>query len=231
MRIAEIFYSVQGEGELTGVPSVFVRTSGCNLRCQWCDTPYASWQPEGQDKSVPDILKEVAGFPAQHVVLTGGEPMIAGEIHELASGLRKQGKHITIETAGTIAPNGIACDLASLSPKLANSTPPTDAIGPGWVERHETSRLRPEVLLEWISNHNFQFKFVVTGQRDLPEIEQLLSKLSAPIPAWKIQLMPEGTSSEKLHEKQTELLDLCKAKGYRYCDRLHIHLFGNTKGT
>ena len=104
MLISEIFYSVQGEGELTGVPSVFIRTSGCNLRCRWCDTPYASWNPEGTEMSIDQILAEVEKHPAAHVVLTGGEPMVARGIHELAARLRAVGKHITIETAGTIAP-------------------------------------------------------------------------------------------------------------------------------
>src|SRR5688572_2622448 len=123
MRISEIFYSLQGEGELTGVPSVFIRTSGCNLRCTWCDTKYASWTPEGENLSVDDLMEKVASFPARHVVLTGGEPMVAPELPELAQRLREAGLHITIETAGTVAPGGIACDLASLSPKLAHSTP------------------------------------------------------------------------------------------------------------
>ena len=231
MRISEIFYSVQGEGELTGVPSVFIRTSGCNLRCRWCDTPYASWAPEGSDKSVQEILDEVASFPSNHSVLTGGEPMIANGIHELASGLKSLGKHVTIETAGTMAPGGIACDLASLSPKLANSTPQAGTISEAWIQRHESARLRPEVFAEWVSQYPFQFKFVVTDRNDLPEIERLLSKIEAHIPPSKILLMPEGTDSRRLRERQFDLLELCKEKGYRYCDRLHIHLFGNTKGT
>src|SRR5882724_8899363 len=123
MLISEIFYSIQGEGELTGVPSVFVRTSGCNLRCRWCDTKYASWKPEGEEMSIETIVERVTAFPAAHVVLTGGEPMVARGIHDLARQFRAAGKHITIETAGTVAPEGIACDLASLSPKLRNSTP------------------------------------------------------------------------------------------------------------
>src|SRR5438067_9132328 len=105
MYIAEVFYSIQGEGELTGVPSVFVRTSGCNLRCSWCDTKYASWSPEGEEMSVDAILDRVLGYPAaRHCVLTGGEPMLAKGIHELAAKLRELGKHITIETAGTLPP-------------------------------------------------------------------------------------------------------------------------------
>src|SRR5438477_10105679 len=87
MLISEIFHSLQGEGELTGVPSVFVRTSGCNLRCNWCDTPYASWNPEGEILSVEQVLTEIARYPARHVVLTGGEPMIAKELPALAQGI------------------------------------------------------------------------------------------------------------------------------------------------
>src|SRR5271154_6718268 len=84
VKIAEIFYSVQGEGVLTGVPSIFVRTSGCNLRCSWCDTPYTSWNPEGEEMSVEAILDRVYECPAaRHVVVTGGEPMIAPGIVEL----------------------------------------------------------------------------------------------------------------------------------------------------
>src|SRR5277367_1820812 len=83
LRIAEIFHSIQGEGSLVGVPSVFVRTSGCNLRCAWCDTPYTSWQPEGEERSVNSIVDEVNSYGASHVVITGGEPMIAPQIEEL----------------------------------------------------------------------------------------------------------------------------------------------------
>ena len=88
MRIAEIFYSVQGEGKLTGVPSVFVRASGCNLRCTWCDTPYASWNPEGPDRSVDSILEKIAAHNARHVVLTGGEPLMFKEMVPLIEGLK-----------------------------------------------------------------------------------------------------------------------------------------------
>src|SRR4030095_13061860 len=124
MLISEIFYSIQGEGELTGMPSVFVRTSGCNLRCSWCDTPYASWNPEGEPRSVAQIAAAVDAHPqAKHVVLTGGEPMIAKDMRAPPAETKKAGRHITIETPATVAPEGIACDLASLSPKLLNSAP------------------------------------------------------------------------------------------------------------
>src|SRR2546421_2667194 len=104
MKVSEIFYSIQGEGKLVGVPSVFVRTSGCNLRCTWCDTPYASWNPEGEQRNIAQIVAAVENHPtARHVVLTGGEPMIAKEIRELASAIKITGRHITIETAATLA--------------------------------------------------------------------------------------------------------------------------------
>src|SRR2546421_5370438 len=90
VKISEIFYSIQGEGMLTGVPSVFVRTSGCNLRCTWCDTPYTSWIPEGADKTVEQIVAEVRAHPARHVVVTGGEPMIAEHTTDLTEALRRE---------------------------------------------------------------------------------------------------------------------------------------------
>lgn len=231
MRIAEIFYSIQGEGELTGVPSVFIRTSGCNLRCAWCDTPYASWKPEGDEMSISQIVDEVDKYPTRFVVLTGGEPMIAKDIHNLARKLNEMGKHVTIETAATIPPEGIICDLASLSPKLSNSTPVTDAIDSAWIERHERTRRQPDILREWVNGYNYQLKFVFSAVSDLPEIEEAVSLIGTPIPSWKVQLMPEGTTDEALESRRGKLLAICRDKGYRYCDRLHVHLFGNTRGT
>jgi 7-carboxy-7-deazaguanine synthase len=230
MRISEIFHSVQGEGELTGVPSVFVRTSGCNLRCSWCDTPYASWKPEGEDRSIESIVEEVCAHPADHVVLTGGEPMIARDIHVLAAALRARDKHITIETAATVLPNGIACDLASLSPKPAHSTPKPGTIEEPWIQRHASTRWQPEVVREWLHGYSYQIKFVVTGATDLPEIETMVAEVG-PVPPSKVLLMPEGIHAEILRGRQLSLIEVCKTKGYRYCPRLHIDLFGNKRGT
>src|SRR5215218_6948470 len=99
MRISELFYSIQGEGKLMGVPSTFVRASGCNLRCTWCDTPYASWDPEGEELSVDEIVARVTAFGSRHVVLTGGEPLIMPEMDALCDALHARGHHITVETA------------------------------------------------------------------------------------------------------------------------------------
>jgi 7-carboxy-7-deazaguanine synthase len=231
MLISEIFHSLQGEGELTGVPSVFVRTSGCNLRCSWCDTPYASWNPEGDGRTTAEILKAIEEHPAaRHVVLTGGEPMIAKDIRLLAAAIKATGRHITIETAGTIAPDGIACDLASLSPKLLNSAP--DALQhAAWRRKHEATRWQPDVIRAWVDAYSYQFKFVVARPADVEELEHMLGALGREIPRHKVLLMPEGTSLEKIRSRADWLGELCKARGYRYAHRLHIELYGNKRGT
>ena len=144
MRIAEIFRSIQGEGSLTGTESVFVRASGCNLRCSFCDTPYASWSPEGEDLAVEEIVGRVAQFDCRHVVLTGGEPMLFAESIPLCAELRRADRHITIETAGTLY-LPVECDLMSISPKLSNSNP-SPADDARWARRHEKNRHRPEVI-------------------------------------------------------------------------------------
>jgi 7-carboxy-7-deazaguanine synthase len=229
MRIAEIFHSIQGEGLLAGVPSVFVRTSGCNLRCHWCDTPYASWKPEGPEMSVEQILQKVEEWNCSHVVLTGGEPMIAPDLPKLAIALRNAGKHITIETAATVSPAGIVCGLASLSPKLSNSTPPPEK-DPAWAKKHEATRLQPAVIAEWIQKYDFQLKFVVSAEQDLMEIKDLLSRLP-PAPSDRVLLMPEGIDAQSLASRASWLVEICKREGFRFCPRLQIELFGHTRGT
>jgi 7-carboxy-7-deazaguanine synthase len=224
MRIAEIFYSIQGEGCLVGVPSVFVRTSGCNLRCSWCDTPYTSWNPEGEDLSVPAILERTAQYPvARHVVLTGGEPMLAPGIVELSEKLRERGMHITVETAGTIYA-AVACDLMSISPKLSNSTP--QGI---FQKHHEKLRIQHDVLLSLMAEYDYQLKFVITDQQSIDEALSLIDRLEAP--AHKVVLMPEGTTEAALNERGVWVAELCKEHGFRFSPRLHIHLYGQRRGT
>jgi 7-carboxy-7-deazaguanine synthase len=155
LRIAEIFHSLQGEGALTGVPSVFVRTSGCNLRCSWCDTPYASWAPDGAEREMtPEaIVDAVACFACRHVVLTGGEPMMAPGVHALAASLRARGHHLTIETNGTYPPDRIAVDLASLSPKLANAAPDPERFPREAGTMTEDHRWRLDPLRAWLDGY------------------------------------------------------------------------------
>ena len=222
MKIAEIFYSIQGEGSLLGVPSVFVRTSGCNLRCSWCDTPYTSWNPEGQEFSLDTILEEVGEYPARYVVVTGGEPMIAPGIVDLTERLRAHGLHITIETAGTVfAP--VACDLMSISPKLANSTPEDR-----WAAQHDRLRFQPEVLQKLMNAYDYQLKFVVAQPEDLDEIEGVLNRIKAD--RGKVILMPEGVEPSVLHERGVWLAEIAKRQGFRFSPRLHVELWGNRRG-
>ncbi|MEN0019699.1 MAG: 7-carboxy-7-deazaguanine synthase QueE [Planctomycetota bacterium] len=231
-RIAETFVSVQGEGKLTGVPSWFCRVSGCNLRCTWCDTPYASWSPEGDARTVEDLVAEASGSGVGHAVLTGGEPMLFDAVGTLAAELRARGMHITIETAGTIH-RDFACDLLSLSPKLANSTPAAgDARDPAgvWRERHEQRRLPMDTLRALLADYpERQLKFVIASESDLPEIESLVAALGDLAPS-DVMLMPEGVTVPD--RAQTEWVTrACVERGWRYCPRLHIELFGDTRGT
>lgn len=226
MKIAEIFYSVQGEGILVGTPSVFVRTSGCNLRCVWCDTPYTSWMPEGEDRSVGAIVNEVRGYPGAHVVVTGGEPMIAPGIVELTEELRKTALHITIETAGTVF-QAVACDLMSISPKLANSTP-VEREGGRWAATHERRRIQPDVLRRLMTEYEYQLKFVVAQPEDLPEIQAILYQTGAA--RAKVVLMPEGSDADLLRERSLWLVEIAKREGFRFSPRLHVDLYGNRRG-
>lgn len=226
MKIAEIFYSIQGEGALVGVPSIFVRTSGCNLRCTWCDTPYTSWQPEGKDMALEAIMSAVAEYRASHVVVTGGEPMIAPQIVELTAALRCAGMHITIETAGTVY-GPVACDLMSISPKLENSIP-FERDGGRWAAQHNRLRFQPEVLKRLISDYEYQLKFVVAKPEDLREIAKIRETLDAK--RSRVILMPEGTDRDSLRERGMWLAEICKAQGYRFSPRLHVDLWGNRRG-
>ena len=223
MRIAEIFYSIQGEGVLAGVPSVFVRSSGCNLRCVWCDTPYTSWTPEGRDMRIDEIVAEVRGHPASHVVVTGGEPMIAEGVVELTHALDM---HVTIETAGTVY-KPVKCDLMSISPKLANSTPHARE-GGRWAGQHDRLRYQPEVLRKLMVEYEYQLKFVVAESGDLSEISTMLEEIGAD--RGRVLLMPEGTDAATLHQRASWLVEVCKREGFRYSPRLHVDLWGNLRG-
>ncbi|WP_231602641.1 7-carboxy-7-deazaguanine synthase QueE [Neorhodopirellula pilleata] len=235
LRIAETFASRQGEGLLTGTPSFFIRTSGCNLRCWFCDTPYASWNPEGQRRSIESLVDEartarVAGSdePISHVVLTGGEPLVAAGIGDLADQLRAGGFHVTIETAGTVDV-AIGCDLLSLSPKLSASTP-DPAEHPGWAIKHEQRRLPVETMRRLIERApSFQVKFVVDSPDEFEEIESVVKSLTVESSA--VWIMPQGVTNDQLDAAAPWLRPWCEAHGYRYCDRMQIRWYGNRRGT
>jgi len=232
LPISETFLSIQGEGKLAGVPSSFIRVSGCNLRCTWCDTPYASWAPEGGQRSVEELVRECGAASARHVVVTGGEPMIFDQVVPLCGALRAAGLHITIETAGTVF-RPVPCDLMSISPKLGNSAPaegdPRDP-GGSWRRRHEERRINLGALQALIDAHPArQLKFVVREEPDLAEIESLLASLRG----WEggdVLLMPEGITGAAVTARGW-IVRACVERAWRYCPRLHIELFGNRRGT
>ena len=163
-----------------------------------------------------------------HVVLTGGEPMLFDPIEILAKELKALGHTITIETAGTIH-RSLPCDLISISPKLANSTPREDLT---WKDRHEATRINISAIQALISSYPYQLKFVVNPDEgdDLTEIESLLAQLHG-VDSTRVLLMPEGTDSETLHRRARMLVKPVMDRNWRLTQRLHIDLFGNTKGT
>lgn len=234
----EIFFSLQGEGKNLGTPSVFVRTSRCNLYCTWCDTPY-TWNWKGSSFVHADAIKydpdaasieldatavaaSVGRWPCRRVVFTGGEPLLqavecARVMRELLSA--DPGYAFEIETNGTLIPPDELDRLVeqyTVSPKLESSA----------VER--SLRLRDDCLARFARDEKSVFKFVVAGEACLREVDAIARAHG--IMADRIYLMPEGTSPEKLARSRPFVAAACLEHGYRFSDRLHIHLFGNRPG-
>lgn len=231
MRIVEIYRSTQGEGLLTGTESVFVRVGGCNLRCWYCDTPYAVWESGGEDLEIPAIIDRVVDAGPLHVVLTGGEPMLFAELAPLSAELRRRGRHVTVETAATrYLP--VQCDLMSISPKLSNSTPSAGSLGKyaHWVELHERRRHNPDVVRRLVAEHEYQLKFVIDRLEDCREVERYLAEFPE-IDRGRVMLMPQGIEPAALAEKESWLAPYCIEHGVRYCPRRQIEWFGLVRGT
>lgn len=235
LRVTEEFESVQGEGLLVGTPSRFIRLTGCNLRCAWCDSEPTSWRPTGAWREIDALVQACASGP-RHVVVTGGEPLLQPGVVELTQRLRDAGHHVTIETAGTTFRVGVACDLLSVSPKLANSTP--HARDPAWAARHEARRIQIDVLTRLMGAYAWQLKLVVRAQpvaardEDLTEALGLLQRLDVPAAQReRVLLMPECIDPARLHEDYRALIPECRARGFALGQRLHIALFGHTPGT
>jgi 7-carboxy-7-deazaguanine synthase len=257
MVINEIFYSLQGEGLLAGVPGVFIRLAGCSLRCTWCDTKYALDPTAGEELSVPEILDRIESvFPhssderpafrrglayggratsheCRFVVITGGEPMVNPQLPQLAAELSKRGRHITIETAGIAFVENLACDLMSISPKLSNS---------GQKKVPDTFF----AVRQLIEHYPYQLKFVVDSPDDLPEIQDAIEQIGNVIPdsprsprgeaegfaveAGRIMLMPQAKTRDELIAKSPMVAELCKQAGYTFCNRLQILLYNGVRG-
>lgn len=228
MFVSEIFTSLQGEGKYAGHPSLFVRSSGCNLRCAWCDTPHTSWHAEGQALDVEGIMAASAGWQeVEHAVVTGGEPLLQRDLPELVRALRDRGHLVTVETAATLFCDEILPDLFSLSPKLRNSLP-------GPEHAHERTLHDGNNRLDLVprfldSGCDVQLKFVVQGPDDLPEILVLVDRWG--LPRDHVYLMPEAVDGDALHERGRVVAQLCRAEGFSFTGRMHIELWGNARGT
>ena len=226
MIVNEIFYSLQGEGFLAGMPSVFVRLAGCPLRCRWCDTKYAWAEDAGQQSGIAEIVEAVEQWPCRFVVITGGEPMVDFEIRQLAQELRATDRHVTIETAGIAYIPDVPCDLMSISPKLSNSVP-------GEAESaavHKDSRLDLAVLGELIANYHYQLKFVVDSVNDVPEIQEVIEQ-TGNIDPQMVMLMPQAATRDELSSKSPMVAEICKSAGFAFCQRLHILFWDKQRGT
>lgn len=239
----EIFYTIQGEGKSLGKPTVFIRSSLCNLHCIWCDTDYTwNWkntphphifdQTPGYEKydkhaqivelSTAQIIEEISQYDCKNLVLTGGEPLLQQKAWvELMAQLRSQaeGYWFEVETNGTLLPSDdfdALIDQYNVSPKLENSNNPRKI------------REKPEVYEFFRQSPKAWFKFVIAAQTDLDEVLMLIDQYD--LPAHKIYLMPEGTTPEQLKSKQAWLVEQCKQYGFHYTDRLHIHIYGSKRG-
>lgn len=231
----EIFASLQGEGPSIGRPVAFVRLSRCNLACTWCDTAY-TWRFEGDNRPhrdglsferkanqvvLPeeDVAARIMALGQDRLVITGGEPLLQGAALARMVGLL-QGMSVEIETNGTVAPHAALDPLVAqynVSPKLAHSgNDPANA-------------LIPERLFAWAHEPKAWFKFVVAAPEQVEEVLALAAQYQ--IAPGRIYLMPEGTDSATLRSRETWLAPLALQHGLRLSDRMHIHLYGDTRGT
>ena len=232
----EIFASLQGEGASIGRPSVFVRLSRCNLACQWCDTAY-TWRfvgdnrPHRDDRTFErsanqisldeaDVAARVRAFGVPRLVITGGEPLLQAPALARMIAALGSGFHIEVETNGSVAPSRALdglIDQYNVSPKLAHSGNPSELA------------LIPERLTAWAADPRAQFKFVVAHPDDLNEVKALVETYA--IAPDRLFVMPEGTDSQTVRDRSHWLAEAAMQAGWRFTDRLHIHLYGDTRGT
>lgn len=234
----EIFASLQGEGASMGRPSVFVRLSRCNLACVWCDTPY-TWRFTGDNRphrdeahhdraanqivlSETDVAARIAGLAGDRLVVTGGEPLLqsAALTRMLDALAEMRPMHVEIETNGTVTPTTTISDRIdqfNVSPKLAHSGNPAELA------------LRGESLDWFAQDPRAWFKFVIAAPDQVDEV--LALQQAHAIPSARIFLMPEGRAGDILRERARWLAQICSDRHFNFTDRLHIHLYGDTRGT
>jgi organic radical activating enzyme len=232
----ELFASLQGEGPSAGKPCAFVRLSRCNLACQWCDTAY-TWRFEGDNRphrsdvtydrkanqvtlSEGDVAARIAALGQPRLVVTGGEPLLQAPALTRMLGLLPRGIAVEVETNGTLAPPPALDALVAqynVSPKLAHSGNPAELA------------LVPERLAHWAANGRASFKFVIAEPADVAKVLALAERFA--IPRERIWLMAEGTDPATLHAREAWLAQLCLDNHLTLSKRLHIELYGDTRGT
>ncbi len=230
LQLSELFHSLQGEGAYSGVPSWFIRFSGCNLRCSWCDTPYTSWRPETRPLSTASVVEEFKAQPrTNHYVITGGEPMLfSDQVKALIAAIRQHdgGAVITIETNGTRFDTDVRPNLWSVSPKLATSKPKLESV-PGALLMHNRNNNLCH-LPKFREQTATQYKFVVTCPQDFDEIEALCASYG--INHREVCIMPEGNTAAVQMKALEWLPMLCIEYGYRFTPRLHVLVWGPKRG-
>ena len=208
MRVSEIFYSLQGEGESIGKPVIFLRLSGCHLRCTWCDSKFTWDFKSGKTMTTAEILKEIKKFPAKHLVITGGEPLIQqSALKELLEKIPNY--YIEMETSGSLKSHlDDYINHYNCSPKLSNSG-------------------NKEIRLEKFPAEKTYYKFVVSDEKNLHEIKNFIKKHH--LNKERIFLMPEGITKRIIQEKSLWLAEICKKENLRFTPRLHINIWGNKR--
>ena len=231
MQVLEIYQSKQGEGIWAGQPCVFVRFLGCPLRCRFCDTKYARYSTveeemgHGASLAPDEVVGRVLLLDLPHVVLTGGEPMASPKIVTLTRLLKEFDYQITIETSGIFF-HPVACDLMSISPKLRNTVPLDGDLAV--IREHDRERSKPEIVQQLVLRYNYQLKFVVDTKEDLHEVDEYLTYLHGIVPN-RVLLMPQAIDVEVMNKKATWIEPFCNARGYRYCPRMQLVWYGNTR--
>lgn len=239
----EIFHTIQGEGVSAGVPAVFIRASRCNLHCVWCDTDH-TWNFQGTpwphekdaqpgyrkhrkedvtiDLSPAECAEKILAYPCERTVITGGEPLLQEDgFLEMIRLIRASNPEhqFEVETNGTRLPSpafAAAVNQFNVSPKLSNSGMP------------EAMRIHPDILTSIAALPHSWFKFVITRPADLEEVADFSENYG--IPPSRILLMPEGRTPADLDRTSIPLAEICRDQGYRFCDRLHIRLWGDKRG-